>query len=180
MKNKKFLYTLTFIICVVLLINIIWPSTFLNKFKREVFERFKNNSETYIRIKDYIVEKAEENNSDAFSIGLYGEIVDNSNDILKISDTQYAPEDIKEEINELIRISENDYDFVRLKKYKGEYIISFEFDWEGGRNKTHKIVYCEDEKILNEYLQSKAKKIYIKNIENQWYYVELDSGLFHK
>ena len=36
------------------------------------------------------------------------------------------------------------------------------------------------QKILNEYYQSINKKVYIKTIENQWYYVELDPDISHK
>lgn len=180
MNGKKYLYTLIFIISAILLINIIWPSAFLSKFKKEVFHNFKDNSEAYIKIKDYCIQKYEENNSDGVSIGWYGEITDNSNDAVKKSTIQYAPQYVQDEINKLIIISQNDYDFARIKKYKEEYIITFEFDWEGGRNKTHKIIYCEDKKTINEYLKSQAEKIYIKNIMDNWYYVELDPDIFHK
>ena len=179
MNKKYFVFISIFVICFIVLIGIIWPSIGC---KKQAIQRFKANTETYIKIKDYMVQKAVEKHSHHLSIGHLGAIVDYSKDTSPVNknDIQYAPQSVKEAINKLITISENDFDFGRIEDYEAQYIVTLEFDWEEVRNKTHKIIYCEDKKILNKYLKSISKDIYIKSIMNQWYYVELDSDIFHK
>lgn len=178
MNGKKYLYTLIFIIFSILLINIIWPSAFLSKFKKEVFQNFKDNSEAYIKIKDYIVQKADENHLEKLKIDKSGYVVEYIDGMAQ--DTrEYAHEHIKEELKKLTTVSKY-FDFVIIRKYKGEYIVSFVFDSESATDYYHDLIYCKDKKILNEYCQSINKKVYIKTIENQWYYVDVNPDISHK
>lgn len=117
MNGKKYLYILIFIISAILLINIIWPSAFLSKFKKEVFHNFKDNSETYIKIKDYFIQKYEENNYEELLLDKAGYIREYINDRPQ-THTQYIPKDIQEELNKVSRFSEY-FDFVTIKKLKG-------------------------------------------------------------